>query len=106
MILVLTGTPGSGKSTFAEALESRANGNWVRINQDTLGNRKKCEQATYQALSEAKHVIIDRTNVDKGQRGHWLRIARYGLIWKEKKGGRKKRKEKKKKEKKSKHAAF
>ena len=43
---------------------------------DELGDRRKCEHATREALRAGGKVVIDRTNIDEHQRLHWLRIAR------------------------------
>lgn len=75
-MLLLVGIPGSGKSTFAKTLESAAPHLYTRINQDTLGSRKKCEAATRRALQEGKIPIIDRCNFDALQRRYFVDIAR------------------------------
>ena len=75
LILVLVGLPGSGKSYFASKLEKESFSQYVRVNQDSLGTRKKCETACRQALSKGKSVIIDRCNFDKQQREHWLKFG-------------------------------
>ena len=75
LILVLVGLPGSGKSYFASKLEKESFSQYVRVNQDSLGTRKKCETACRQALSMGKSVIIDRCNFNKQQREHWLRFG-------------------------------
>ena len=74
-ILVLVGLPGSGKSYFASKLEKESFSQYVRVNQDALGTRKKCETACRQALSRGKSVIIDRCNFDATQREHWLKFG-------------------------------
>ncbi len=71
-MVVLVGIPGSGKSFVAEQLREKG---WVIVSQDELGNRKECEKQTASALQQGRSVIIDRTNFDKQQRSHWLRIA-------------------------------
>jgi len=75
-MLILVGIPGSGKSTFANSLESAAPQQYVRINQDTLGNRRKCEEVTRQTLANNKCPIIDRCNFNPSQRRYFLDIAR------------------------------
>ena len=46
------------------------------VRADELGDRRKCEHATQEALHNGYRVVIDRTNIDEHQRSHWLRIAR------------------------------
>ena len=75
-MIVLAGIPGCGKSTFAKSLESVAPHYYVRINQDTLGSRKKCQEAARRALSQHKCPVIDRCNFDATQRRHFMDIAR------------------------------
>ena len=75
LILVLVGLPGSGKSYFASKLEKESFSQYVRVNQDSLGTRKKCETACRQALKKGKSVIIDRCNFNKQQREHWLKFG-------------------------------
>jgi len=73
--LVLVGLIGSGKSTFAKALEMHIP-QFRRCNQDDLGNRRAVERLARESLSEGLSVCIDRTNVDETQRAHWINIAR------------------------------
>ena len=72
-MVVLVGPPGSGKSFVAKLFRERG---WEIVNQDTLGNRKKCEHAARLALNSGRRVLIDRTNIDVHQRSHWVKIAR------------------------------
>eukprot|EP00435_Cladocopium_sp_Y103_P031378 s1968_g7.t3 len=71
-VLVLVGLPGSGKSTLASRLQKFG---WVVINQDTLGDRKKCVAAANEALSSGKRIVVDRCNVTRLQRRVWLGVA-------------------------------
>lgn len=66
------GVPGSGKSTFAKQLIPYG---YVRVNQDDLGNRKKCERVAKQALDQGKSVVVDRCNFDFPQRKTWINMA-------------------------------
>lgn len=50
ILLVLCGVVGSGKSTLADAISLSPD--WVRVCQDVLGDRRSCERAVRQALSE------------------------------------------------------
>ena len=40
-----------------------------------LGSRRAVERAAREALWRGEHVLIDRTNLDRAQRAHWLRLA-------------------------------
>lgn len=73
-IQILVGLPGSGKSTYAQKLESEG---FVRINQDTLGTRDACYKVAARALATGQKVVIDRTNIDARQRETWVKLARH-----------------------------
>ena len=75
-MLLLCGIPGSGKSTFAKSLETSMPYKFVRINQDDLGNRKRCEDLTRTVLERGQCPVIDRCNFDKVQRDKFIAIAR------------------------------
>ncbi|KAI0727464.1 P-loop containing nucleoside triphosphate hydrolase protein [Fomitopsis betulina] len=75
VVLILVGLIGSGKSTFAHALEQHAP-RFRRCNQDDLGNRQRVEASARACLREGLSVCIDRTNFDARQRATWIRIAR------------------------------
>ncbi|KAF9950905.1 hypothetical protein BGZ72_007495 [Mortierella alpina] len=77
-VLLLVGPPGSGKTTFAKAL-IKAFPEFVRINQDDLGDRAACEELTMSALqanNRTQSVVIDRCNFDQDQRKVWVNIAK------------------------------
>ena len=61
-VLVLVGIPGSGKSHFAERLANAGPERFVRVSQDVLGTRKKCEARARRALAEGKVAVIDRVS--------------------------------------------
>ena len=73
-LVVLCGLVGSGKSTFARAVEQH-DPNWTRCNQDELGRRQVVEKAALAALDEGRNVLIDRTNINRRQRADWLLLA-------------------------------
>ncbi|BGP56504.1 hypothetical protein JCM8202v2_004125 [Rhodotorula sphaerocarpa] len=73
-VVVLAGVVGSGKSTLSEAWATHLT-DWVRVNQDDLGDRRTCEAAVRDALSQHKNVVVDRQNFDARQRRTWLEIA-------------------------------
>ncbi|OBZ78277.1 hypothetical protein A0H81_02671 [Grifola frondosa] len=75
VVLLLVGLIGSGKSTFAEALEQHFP-QFRRCNQDDLGgDRRKVEALARQSLRQGLSVCIDRTNFDPSQRATWINIA-------------------------------
>jgi len=76
VVLVLVGLIGSGKSTFAQALEQHFPAQFRRCNQDDLGNRSRVEALARRTLREGSSVCIDRTNFNAAQRSHWINIAR------------------------------
>ncbi|KAJ3720921.1 P-loop containing nucleoside triphosphate hydrolase protein [Lentinula raphanica] len=84
IVLILVGFVGSGKSTFAQALEHHFPHQWRRCNQDDLGSRSQVEALARDSLREGLSVCIDRTNIDESQREHWIKIAHEfpeTLIW-------------------------
>ncbi|WWC92741.1 uncharacterized protein L201_007700 [Kwoniella dendrophila CBS 6074] len=81
IVLVLVGLPGSGKSTFSEALVSAHQLNkdrkWIRASQDDAPNkrRQECEAVVRKALYDGNNVVVDRVDFDVVQRSHFINIA-------------------------------
>ncbi|EEE58865.1 transcription factor bHLH140 [Oryza sativa Japonica Group] len=82
VMVVLVGPPGSGKSTFAEAVlgGSAAGRTWARVCQDTIGNGKagtkiQCLKAAADALKEGKSVLLDRCNLEREQRADFMKLG-------------------------------
>eukprot|EP00761_Pharyngomonas_kirbyi_P001588 gb/GECH01001592.1/.p1 GENE.gb/GECH01001592.1/~~gb/GECH01001592.1/.p1 ORF type:complete len:192 (+),score=44.76 gb/GECH01001592.1/:1-576(+) len=76
-VIVLCGLPASGKSTFADDLERKAQ--WTRVCQDELGDRKECVKAMSKGIRQKKappFVVIDRCNHSVGERKAWIREAK------------------------------
>ncbi|KAJ8094668.1 hypothetical protein PM082_010674 [Marasmius tenuissimus] len=74
VVLILVGLIGSGKSTFAEALEEHFP-HFRRCNQDDLGDRRAVEELARRSLLEGFSICIDRTNFNSAQRRYWIDIA-------------------------------
>ncbi|KAJ4764212.1 Transcription factor bHLH140 [Rhynchospora pubera] len=80
VLAILVGPPGSGKSTFCEAVISASRRPWVRVCQDTIGNGKtgtkaQCLKGAVDALNEGKSVFIDRCNLEREQRADFLKFC-------------------------------
>lgn len=85
VMLLLVGIPGSGKTTFAQALVQRSllpgsPCRWVSVNQDTAaqgkrGTRAQCIRAATDALKSGDCVVIDRCHCDPEQRSSFLLLA-------------------------------
>lgn len=74
-IILLIGLPGSGKSTFREALLARCPGVRVRvISQDELKTKQKCLEVARSSLMNNYSIIVDRVNFDVSQRAQWLQM--------------------------------
>ena len=72
-MIILIGSPGSGKSTFCENFLVPKG--YVRINLDTLKTKQKCFQKTIEAIKNNKSVVIDNTNPQKSKREEFINIA-------------------------------
>ncbi|XP_072996048.1 transcription factor bHLH140 [Typha latifolia] len=80
VVVILVGPPGSGKTTFCNAVMSAARRAWVRVCQDTIANGKagtkqQCLKAASDALSNGKSVLIDRCNLELEQRADFVKIG-------------------------------
>lgn len=75
IVLILCGLIGSGKSTFAKALQDHFP-SFVRCNQDELGTRRDVEDLVHGTLNKGLSVCVDRTNVDENQRRTWVSLGR------------------------------
>jgi len=70
-LVVLTGLPGSGKSSLAIELKKRG---FEIVCQDTLGSRKACEEVVKKLMKEGKKCVIDRCNHTNHQRNIWINL--------------------------------
>jgi len=81
-LLMLVGLPGSGKSTFAEALVASGRG-WSRVCQDECGGSRRTAEAEFghvmlRGSDHGRHVILDRCNATVADRREWLDLALIG----------------------------
>ncbi|KAL9009840.1 MAG: hypothetical protein Q9173_005166 [Seirophora scorigena] len=72
-IILLCGSPGSGKSTFYRKHLQPLD--YQRVNQDTLKTRDKCLTAARNLLVEGTSVAVDNTNADQAVRAVWIQLA-------------------------------
>ena len=75
-VLMLMGLPGSGKSTIADKLQELEPWKYVRVNQDTLGDRHACLKLAEQVLSERKCPVIDRCHASFKNRKPFHQLAK------------------------------
>ncbi|GLI62201.1 hypothetical protein VaNZ11_004792 [Volvox africanus] len=83
VLLLLSGLPGSGKSTFSRELLATSPVAWVHVNQDAIrdgrpGTRQQCISAVRTALEDGACCVVDRCHVDTEQRSA-LRAVALGL---------------------------
>ncbi len=71
-IIVLTGIPGSGKSSLAKTRFQ----NHVRVNLDIVRSRHAEEALIMKALENSRSVVIDNTNTTINSRKKYIDIAR------------------------------
>jgi predicted kinase len=74
-LLLLVGLPGAGKSTFAKEMVALMPDKYVRVNQDELKTRQKCENLARRTIDEGKCPVVDRCNFDAKQREKFIKIA-------------------------------
>lgn len=73
-VVVLVGSPGSGKSFFASTY--LAPEGYHHVNRDVLGSWQKCVSVLESALAAGKSVVVDNTNPDKESRQRFINAAR------------------------------
>jgi bifunctional polynucleotide phosphatase/kinase len=73
-LIINVGFPASGKSTFT--LKNIVPNNYEYINQDTLGNIKKCLVLIEESLKKGKSVVVDNTNITVQSRKILIDLAK------------------------------
>lgn len=89
-MMILSGLPASGKTTYAKELESTPLSNFVRVSWDDIRNEtpdykySKAAEKTVKEIaitrarilaSQGKNIIIDNTNLDNETIGKWTRLS-------------------------------
>lgn len=72
-LIVMTGSPASGKSTFVKKVMVPAG--YVRVNRDELKTKEKCVRVCKENLDLKKSVVIDNTNPSREDRLVWIKLA-------------------------------
>lgn len=83
-LIVMMGTPGSGKTTTAKEIANQSGA--IHIEQDNYRTTRQVEVAVKAALDEGKSVIIDATHPSRDKRQGWYNLAdTYGaqkhVVW-------------------------
>jgi bifunctional polynucleotide phosphatase/kinase len=73
-MIIMSGVPGSGKSTFVKKHLEPAN--YIRINMDTLKTKVKCIKETVKYLKLNDCIVIDNTNFTKKSRAEYIKLAK------------------------------
>nr|CAX11689.1 polynucleotide kinase-3'-phosphatase [Nilaparvata lugens] len=72
-VVVMVGSPGSGKSFFANSYLVKAG--YSCVNRDTLGSWQKCVSSMESALHAGNSVVVDNTNPDQETRKRYIDVA-------------------------------
>lgn len=62
IIIIMCGSPGSGKSTLSKIINQLNNNSFEIINQDTLKSKAKCIKSFKEFINKNKNIIVDNTN--------------------------------------------
>jgi atypical dual specificity phosphatase len=76
-LIMLVGSPCSGKSTLSEKLIEKYGRGIVHINQDELG-KKECIRFFIENLKGERRIVLDRCNGTVAQRKEWLDLIKNG----------------------------
>ena len=74
-IILLIGSPGSGKSSFANSYLSKYD--YIRLNNDEIRDQKNIRLAYIDSINNNKRIVIDNTNYDKKTREYYINTAKY-----------------------------
>jgi len=73
-VILMIGPPASGKTSIAKRIFKEWK--YVRINQDSLGSKKKVDDLLKKSLNNGKSVVLDSTNGNPDRRGEQIDIAK------------------------------
>ncbi|KAI6191068.1 putative protein F21D5.5 [Aphelenchoides bicaudatus] len=73
-IIIMVGSPASGKSFIAKHLAEDYG--YEIVNQDTLGSKAACDKLTVELLKQGNNVIVDNTNRDPITRMSYIKAAK------------------------------
>lgn len=83
-LIIMMGNPGSGKTTYARALELYCG--YVRYSQDEIGEIDKKSLNIYHDLTSGKNVVLDATFPSHEKRLKWIQMVnsinlKVAVIW-------------------------
>ena len=72
-IVIMVGSPASGKSFYSQELEKRG---YLRINKDIMKIDKVIQKEFNAGLKDGRNIVIDNTNSTKESRAKWINAAK------------------------------
>jgi bifunctional polynucleotide phosphatase/kinase len=72
-LVVMVGSPASGKSYYSQELETKG---FLRINKDRMKTDKVMEKAFNEGIKDGRNIVIDNTNPTKEARAKFIAIAK------------------------------
>jgi len=73
-VILMIGPPASGKTSIAKRIAKEWK--YTRINQDTVGSKKKVDDLLEKSLNDGKSVVMDSTNGNPDRRSEQIDIAK------------------------------
>jgi bifunctional polynucleotide phosphatase/kinase len=72
-LVIMVGSPASGKSYYSQELESKG---FLRINKDTMKTDKVIEKTFNDGIKNSLNIVIDNTNPTKESRAKMISVAK------------------------------